>query len=85
MALDILTAAEVAKLLRVSRDTVYTLASRGELPGRRVGRTWRFPKDAIESYIRELGAVVAHDGNVAGNHEANRVMDETATPDEVRT
>ncbi len=85
MVQEFLTGDEVARLLRVSRDTVYTLASRGELPGRRVGRTWRFPKDTIESYIREHGAVVAHDGKVARGHEANRVMDETATPDEVRT
>ncbi|MCH8147438.1 MAG: helix-turn-helix domain-containing protein [Planctomycetes bacterium] len=53
MTLEILTAKELAKLMRVSPDTIYALAARGELPGRRVGRIWRFPKDAIETYIRE--------------------------------
>ncbi len=53
MTLEILTAKEVAKLMRVSRDTVYAIAARGELPGRKVGRIWRFPRDAIEAFIRE--------------------------------
>ena len=50
---NVLTGHEVAKLLRVSRDTVYRLAARGELPGRKIGRIWRFPKDAIQEYLCE--------------------------------
>jgi excisionase family DNA binding protein len=57
---EILTVGEVAKLMRVSRDTVYRLAVAGELPGRRVGRIWRFPKDAIQSYLH--GVVTATAG-----------------------
>jgi excisionase family DNA binding protein len=49
---DVLTGDEVAAILRVSRDTVYRLSARGELPGRKVGRIWRFPKSAIEEYLR---------------------------------
>ena len=56
MAFDILTAAKAAKLIRVSRDTVYALAARGESPGLRVGRIWRFPQDAIENFIRVRSA-----------------------------
>ncbi len=85
MALDILTAAEVADLLRVSRDTVYTLASRGELPGREVGRSWRFPKGTIEIYIRERAEVLAHDADATGNHRNGCDMDEANTAHEVRT
>ena len=50
---DILTVAEVARLMRVSRDTVYRLAARGELPGRKIGRIWRFLEDDIEQYLRK--------------------------------
>ena len=54
MPVELLTGDEVAKLLRVSRDTVYRLATRGELPGRKVGRVWRFSKEAIALYVDEI-------------------------------
>ncbi len=53
MKIELLTVDEVMELVRISRDTVYRLAARGELPGRKIGRTWRFPKDEIETYIRQ--------------------------------
>ena len=37
-----LTISEVAQILRVSRRTVERLLAKGELPGCRVGRQWRF-------------------------------------------
>jgi len=66
VSLELLTIEEVMDLLRVSRDTVYRLAASGKLPGRKIGRAWRFPKDEIESYVRqrELGSAVAKDSPV---------------------
>jgi len=53
---DLLTIEEVAELLRVSRDTVYRLAAKGEIPGTKVGRIWRFSREAIEGWAsRRLG------------------------------
>lgn len=48
---DVLTAAEVAERLRVSEWLVYELARRGELPARHLGRCWRFPRQAFESWL----------------------------------
>jgi len=48
---QVLTIKQVAGFLQVSTDTVYRLAASGELQGRRIGRVWRFPKDAIERYL----------------------------------
>ena len=45
-----MTGAEVAELLRVSLATVYRLAARGELPAKKVGRVWRFQRDAVEEF-----------------------------------
>ena len=53
MKIELLTVDEVMDLVRISRDTVYRLAAKGELPGRKIGRTWRFPRDEIEAYIRQ--------------------------------
>jgi excisionase family DNA binding protein len=36
------SAAQVAQFLRISKPTVIAAARRGELPGRRVGKQWRF-------------------------------------------
>ena len=38
----ILTAAELAKHLKVSERTVLDLARRGKIPHRRIGNRWRF-------------------------------------------
>lgn len=46
-----LTVAEVAEVMRVSRMTVYRLLHSGELPGVRVGRSFRVPQDALERYL----------------------------------
>ena len=67
MSLETLTGNEVAQILRISRDTVYRLAARGELPGRKVGRIWRFTRKAIENYLSEdTGAGSLRDSNGNG-------------------
>lgn len=48
---QVMTAAEVADLLHMPVSTVYCLANRGELPARRLGRTWRFLRPRIEEYL----------------------------------
>jgi excisionase family DNA binding protein len=45
---DVMTAPEVAELLRMPTSTIYELARRGELPAQRVGRTWRFLRPRLE-------------------------------------
>lgn len=47
-----LTVSEVAQGMRVSKMTVYRLLHSGELPGVRVGRSFRVPADALEVYLR---------------------------------
>lgn len=49
---EILTAADVAKFLRIPKTTVYDLAQRGRLPAFKVGRHWRFRKAKIEQWLR---------------------------------
>jgi excisionase family DNA binding protein len=44
---------EVADYLRVAPATTYRLAQAGKIPCGKVGRAWRFRKQAIESWISE--------------------------------
>ena len=48
---EILTAMEVAKMLKVSRVTVYRIAKRGEIPCYRNGSILMFYKDEILSWV----------------------------------
>jgi excisionase family DNA binding protein len=50
---EVLTIKQVAEFLQVSTDIVYRLAASGELQGRKIGRIWRFPKEAIRGYLWE--------------------------------
>ena len=49
-----LTVAEVAKVMRVSKMTVYRLVHSGELASVRVGRSFRVPERAVHDY-RHMG------------------------------
>jgi excisionase family DNA binding protein len=46
-----LTVAEVARIMRVSKMTVYRLVHSGELPAVRVGRSFRVPEKAVHDYL----------------------------------
>lgn len=48
-----LTVAEVAKVMRVSKMTVYRLVHSGELPAVRVGRSFRVPETAVNAYLEQ--------------------------------
>jgi len=48
---EILTLKEVAEYLKLAEKTAYRLAAEGKLPGFKVGGSWRFKKEDIESWI----------------------------------
>ena len=48
---EVLTAEELAGYLGVHYRTVLQLAREGQLPGRRVGNSWRFHKQAIDAWL----------------------------------
>lgn len=48
---EIMTLKEVAEYLRLAEKTAYRLAAEGKLPGFKVGGSWRFKKEDIESWI----------------------------------
>jgi excisionase family DNA binding protein len=50
----LLTAAEVASVLRVTQDWVYAASRRDGLPHVRLGRYVRFRRSAIEQWLDEV-------------------------------
>ena len=49
--LDFLTVNEAAKVLRVSRRTVYRLVESRKVPAKKVGRRWRISRAGLKEFI----------------------------------
>lgn len=50
---DYLTPYDVADELGLSLTTVYNLLRAKKIPGSKIGKSWRIPKDALEEVIYE--------------------------------
>ena len=64
---NIVTAKEIAKYLKLTESTIYKLASTGELPGFRIGKSWRFDMDEILKRIKEEKKSRAGQGSKGGS------------------
>ena len=53
---DIMTIKEVAEFLKLKEKTAYALAARGDIPGFKVGGSWRFRKSELEKWIQKQEA-----------------------------
>ena len=49
----IMTVGEVAQYLGIVPDTVYRKARRGEIPAVKMGKIWRFPREALDKWLNE--------------------------------
>ncbi len=50
---EIMTTKELAKYLRLHEITICKHAAEGKIPSIRIGRVWRFDKDAIDKWITQ--------------------------------
>jgi len=48
---EIMTPREAAEYLSVHVRTIYRLVKNGEIPGRKIGGSWRFKKDALDEFL----------------------------------
>jgi len=51
---DIVTAKEVGQFLKLTDSTIYKLAATGEIPGFKVGKSWRFDMEEIIRMVDNL-------------------------------
>jgi excisionase family DNA binding protein len=49
---NIVTAKELCDYLKLSDSTIYKLALNGELPGFKIGDSWRFDMDDVVEHIK---------------------------------
>ena len=48
---DILTIKDLADYLKLNEKTAYRLVSKGDIPGFKIGGSWRFERSGIEKWI----------------------------------
>lgn len=49
---DVMTIDELAVYLQVSKSSLYKLAQDGKVPAQKVGKHWRFHREAIDTWLR---------------------------------
>ena len=50
---NIVTAKELSKYLRLSESTIYKLAADSEVPGFKIGDSWRFDMGEVNELIKK--------------------------------
>ncbi|MCK4340139.1 MAG: helix-turn-helix domain-containing protein [Phycisphaerae bacterium] len=50
---NVMTIEELAKYLKIPKSTLYKLAQEGKVPGQKVGRHWRFHREAVDKWLTE--------------------------------
>ncbi len=51
---EVLTITELSSYLKISKSTLYKLVREGKIPSQKVGRHWRFRKEAIDRWLENL-------------------------------
>lgn len=54
---DIFTIHELAEYLKLNEKTAYRLVANGEIPGFKVGGSWRFRRDDISDWVLQQSKV----------------------------
>lgn len=49
---SVLTIDELSAYLKIAKSTLYKLAQEGKLPGQKVGRHWRFHREAVDAWLK---------------------------------
>jgi excisionase family DNA binding protein len=49
----VMTIDDLAVYLKLSKSTLYKLCQRGEIPGQKIGRHWRFHRQIIDRWLTE--------------------------------
>ena len=51
---DVLTIEQAAQYLQISQSTLYKEAQKGKIPCKKIGKRWRFHRDALAKWMGEM-------------------------------
>ena len=49
---NVMTITELSAYLKISKSTLYKLAQEGSVPAQKVGRHWRFHREAVDAWLK---------------------------------
>jgi excisionase family DNA binding protein len=49
----VLSIDDLSRYLKISKSTLYKLAQCGGVPGQKVGKHWRFHREAIDDWLKQ--------------------------------
>ena len=55
---DVLTIEDLSAYLKIPRSTLYKIVREGKIPSQKIGRHWRFRREAINKWLDETRAEV---------------------------
>ncbi len=50
---EVMTIEELQVYLQISKSSLYKLVKDGTVPGRKIGKHWRFHKEAIDAWLKK--------------------------------
>jgi len=53
---DVLTIEELSVYLKIPKSTLYKIVREGKVPCQKIGRHWRFRKEAIDRWLEDMPA-----------------------------
>ena len=59
---DVMTIDQLAEYLQIPKSTIYKLVQDGKVPGKKVGRQWRFHREAVDAWLAEGPDLLSGDG-----------------------
>ena len=63
---DVMTIDQLAAYLQIPKSTLYKLVQDGKVPGKKIGRQWRFHREAVDAWL-------AHGANLSASENILRV------------
>ena len=56
--MEVMTVKEVASYIKLHPHTVSQKARKGEIPGKKIGRSWRFQKTVIDEWLSSRDEII---------------------------
>jgi len=66
---DVLTIDELSAYLKIPKSTLYKLVREGKVPCQKIGRHWRFRKEAIDRWLEDLPAETSAQAGTHGDRK----------------
>jgi excisionase family DNA binding protein len=63
---EIMTIQEASDFLRIPLSSLYKLAQQGKIPCQKIGRHWRFHKQALEKWFEKFPVDELENNNLGG-------------------